>query len=198
MALLKLEQLHECVECEARQLAPQKIPMPGRGNKNAELVIIGRSPGKSEMATRLPYSGKAQPIFEEGLRLLKLRREDVYVTNLVKCTTPNKNPQHKWIRTCARLWLMQELEQLVNARYLLVLGGTVLRYFAPTTTIAELNAKPFTWHCPRLRRDFIIFATADPSVHVRDQYPKVDFLAAMDTLAELLHQDNFYERRTQK
>src|SRR3989344_2903781 len=103
----KLENLNakwkeEC-QCELKKTATQAVP--GDGNPEAEIVFIGEAPGKSEDQQGKPFVGAAGKFLAEMLEAIKLKREDIYITNIVKYRPPdNRDPLPKEIAACAP-WL---------------------------------------------------------------------------------------------
>lgn len=99
----------ECVRCALHK--SRKHLVLGEGNPKARLVFVGEGPGAEEDKAGRPFVGKAgqllTDIIEKGF---KLKRSDVYITNVVKCRPPeNRNPQPEEIKTCMPL-LWKQLE----------------------------------------------------------------------------------------
>src|SRR3989338_3306056 len=87
----ELENLHkkwmeEC-ECELKKTATQAVP--GDGNPDADIVFIGEAPGKKEDELGIPFVGAAGKFLDEMLGLINLKREEIYITNIVKYRPPN-------------------------------------------------------------------------------------------------------------
>jgi len=88
-----------CNLCSARLDAA--CPVPGKGNCEARVVILGRNPGAQENKLIEPFVGPAGKKLDEFLNIIELSRQDVYITNLVKCYTKNnREPQYDEIKTC--------------------------------------------------------------------------------------------------
>lgn len=111
--------LQQCRQCELYATATNKVP--GFGNKNASVMIIGEAPGADEDRTGKPFVGRAGMKLTQMLSYIGLSRDDVYITNIVKCRPPNNaDPIPEWIRSC-RHHLEKEFE-LVNPDVILTLG----------------------------------------------------------------------------
>ena len=98
-ALVKqVETCRLCPLCRGRRQA-----VPGEGNENATVMLIGEGPGYHEDQQGRPFIGPAGQFLDELLALAGLRRGDVYITNVVKCRPPNnRDPLPDWRSTPAR------------------------------------------------------------------------------------------------
>lgn len=106
----------KCGLCETRTHA-----VFGSGNKNADWMIIGEAPGQSEDQQGLPFVGKAGQLLTEMLRAIGLDREEVFITNIVKCRPPaNRDPKPIEIETC-KPYLLRQLA-LIKPKIIVVLG----------------------------------------------------------------------------
>lgn len=115
------EFLKGCELCERH--TTRKNIVKGEGDINAEIFILGQSPGRSEDRTGRPFVGDAGRVLDELLKTANLKRSDVYITNLVKCFG-NPKPKHNATRKCWRFW-SQELDQ-VNPKIVVLLGAFVI------------------------------------------------------------------------
>ena len=97
-----------CTDCA---LSRERIKaVPGEGPKNAEIMLIGEAPGFNEDKQGRPFVGAAGHLLEELLAVAKLHREDVYITNTVKCRPPNnRDPLPVELAAC-RKYLDRQIE----------------------------------------------------------------------------------------
>lgn len=111
-----------------------RLLVPGEGPARAEIALVGEAPGKEETLQGRPFVGKAGKNLDEFLEMTGLRREDAYITNVVKFrptrvsekgTTSNRAPSAEEI-ALFRPWLMQELTAL-KPKFIVTLGNTPLR-----------------------------------------------------------------------
>jgi uracil-DNA glycosylase len=101
----------------------------GVGNRNAELMFIGEGPGRDEDLAGEPFVGRAGQLLNDIIKAMKLRREDVYITNVVKCRPPeNRNPEPDEMDLC-RPYLRRQIE-LIRPKVIVTLG----RYALQSTT----------------------------------------------------------------
>jgi len=93
------EEVIKCQKCSLCQT--RNLPVIGQGNHQAEIVFIGEAPGASEDKTGRPFCGQAGRILDELLNSAGLKREEVYICNILKCRPPqNRNPQKEEIEAC--------------------------------------------------------------------------------------------------
>ncbi|HLS47079.1 MAG TPA: uracil-DNA glycosylase [Gemmatimonadales bacterium] len=102
---------------------PRTHAVPGEGNPDADLVLVGEGPGATEDQTGRPFVGAAGRLLEEILGAVELRREDVFICNVVKCRPPqNRAPLPDEIAACIP-YLYRQLA-LIQPKVILTLGGT--------------------------------------------------------------------------
>jgi uracil-DNA glycosylase family 4 len=107
-----------CGLCSGRTNA-----VPGEGNPNARLVLVGEGPGATEDATGRPFVGQAGKLLEGILEAIEIRRDSVYITNIVKCRPPqNRKPLPDEIAACIP-YLHRQLE-IIRPKVILAMGGT--------------------------------------------------------------------------
>lgn len=136
--------LAECA-CTLRKSATQGVI--GDGNANAKIVFIGEAPGAKEDKEGRPFVGAAGKFLTEMLGSIKMKREDIYITNIVKYRPPeNRDPTAKEISDCAK-WLEEEIK-FIDPLLIVFLGRHSMKYFFPEEKISNahgviLTAKHF-------------------------------------------------------
>jgi len=92
----------EVLKCRKCNLSKTRNnPVFGEGSFDAKVMFIGEAPGKNEDRQGRPFVGKAGIILDELLQTITLERNQVYITNIIKCRPPkNRNPSAKEIKTC--------------------------------------------------------------------------------------------------
>lgn len=129
--------LKDC-KCELRNSATQGVP--GFGNPEAEIVFIGEAPGRDEDKVGQPFVGAAGKFLNEMLESIKLKREDVYITNVVKYRPPgNRDPLPEEVESCSK-WLEEEL-QAMKPKLIVFLGRHSLQHFFPNERISLVHGK---------------------------------------------------------
>ena len=117
----------ECGACRRCGLAEerQRVVM-GRGDPNAELLLVGEAPGADEEASGQPFVGRSGRLLEEMLAAAGLRSDqDLYIVNVIKCRPPgNRKPSRQEIEAC-RPWLQRQIA-LVRPQLVVLVGATAL------------------------------------------------------------------------
>ncbi|MDD3242541.1 MAG: uracil-DNA glycosylase [Eubacteriales bacterium] len=133
----RLEKEYARFEALLREVYPagDTVMVPGEGSPEARLVLVGEAPGEQETLQRKPFVGKAGQNLSRFLELLELRREDIYITNVVKFrpvkihptrgSLSNRPPKREEIGLCYHL-LMKELS-ILAPQVVVTLGNTALR-----------------------------------------------------------------------
>ncbi len=115
--------------------------VPGEGPTNAKIMFVGEGPGFHEDRQGRPFVGAAGQYLEELLASIGLTREDVYITNVVKCRPPqNRDPLPNEIETC-RPYLDRQIE-LIQPKLIVTLGRFSMNLFMPDAKISEAHGKP--------------------------------------------------------
>lgn len=91
--------VHHCNRCDLCHT--RKHPVMGRGNHGAKIMFIAEAPGKTEDERGIPFVGPAGRLFDELLADCGLHREEIYITNILKCHPPgNRNPKESEKSNC--------------------------------------------------------------------------------------------------
>ena len=117
-----LELKEEYKNCQKCVLAENRIKFVyGEGNPQAKLMLIGEGPGADENATGRPFVGRAGRLLTKMLLAIKLKRDEVYITNVVKCRPPNnRNPLPNEVSAC--LPYLEEQISIIKPKLILLLG----------------------------------------------------------------------------
>lgn len=171
--------------CRLKETATQAVP--GDGNPSAAIMFIGEAPGKNEDAQGIPFVGAAGKFLNEMLASIRLTREDIYITNIVKYRPPeNRDPLPTEVADCAP-WLAEQIK-LIDPALIVTLGRHALEHFIPNEKISEVHGKAFRRTFPDIGTR-IIFCLYHPAAALynggmRDTL-KQDFLKIPKVLAAL-------------
>lgn len=122
-------------------LAQQANPVLGEGNPQAKVLFIGEAPGQKEDELKRPFVGPAGQFLDELLGTIGLKREEVYISNVVKYRPPgNRDPTPLEKEQC-RPWLMLEMA-VIQPRIIVPLGRHSLAHFFTNTNITTAHGKP--------------------------------------------------------
>ncbi len=137
--LLELHQKwHKQNDCKLKPLATQ--PVFGDGNPASQIVFIGEAPGKDEDIQGRPFVGRSGKFLAEMLETIKMKREEIYITNVVKYRPPNnRDPEPDEIEACLP-WLMEELN-FIEPKIIIFLGRHAMQRFFPTEKISLVHGK---------------------------------------------------------
>jgi DNA polymerase len=120
----------------------------GSGSLDASIVLVGEAPGRKEDETGLPFVGSAGRLLDRLLADAGLSREDVFITNIVKCRPPgNRRPKKTEVEPC-KPYLDEQL-RIIRPRVVAPMGNSPLAYFQgryglPRKTIGDVHGEAFT------------------------------------------------------
>jgi uracil-DNA glycosylase len=138
------EELGECTRCKLHAGRTQIVF--GVGNPAARLVFVGEAPGADEDAQGEPFVGRAGQLLTKIIEAMGLRREDVYICNIIKCRPPsNRTPEADEILAC-QPFLLQQL-QAIGPKFICALGGPATQTLLQTKeTISRLRGRFHDFH----------------------------------------------------
>jgi len=114
-----------CQKCGLSETRTHAVP--GEGNPDADLMFIGEGPGRDEDLSGRPFVGKAGQLLDKMIAAIGLKREEVYIANIVKCRPPgNRVPRESEAESC--LPYLRRQVYLVRPRIIVCLGATAMRY----------------------------------------------------------------------
>jgi len=135
----------------------------GDGNRRSSLLLVGEGPGAEEDAQGIPFVGAAGQLLTKILEAAGIGRQEVYITNIVKCRPPNNRiPQMEEMLACDRFLQAQIL--LLNPRIIVCLGSTPAKWLLKTSEgISKIRGKWFSW------RGIDVMPMFHPSYLLRNQ-----------------------------
>jgi len=134
------ESIKKCQRCDLYKTATHAVP--GEGNPQAAVVFIGEAPGFHEDREGRPFVGNAGKYLDMLLLKAGLRREDVFITNVVKHRPPeNRDPAPQEIAACS-VWLEEQLAA-ISPKVVVTLGRWSLARYAPKSKISDVHGTPF-------------------------------------------------------
>lgn len=113
----------------------------GDGNPDADIVFIGEAPGKNEDEQGKPFVGAAGKFLNEMLEMIGLKREDVYITNIVKYRPPNNRDPLPDEKTAFLPYLQAQLDA-IQPKIVVTLGRHSLNCFLPDLSISKVHGQP--------------------------------------------------------
>jgi uracil-DNA glycosylase family 4 len=126
------EDIGDCTRCPLHKQGRKQIVF-GVGNPNADLMFIGEAPGADEDQQGEPFVGRAGQLLNNMIKAMGIRREDVYIANIIKCRPPgNRTPEREECETCSP-FLMRQIVA-IKPRAIVALGAVAAK------TLLAINA----------------------------------------------------------
>jgi DNA polymerase len=146
------EDLGDCTRCKLHKQGRKQIVF-GVGNPRAELMFVGEGPGADEDAQGEPFVGRAGQLLNNMIKAMGLRREDVYIANIVKCRPPgNRTPERDECETCSP-FLMRQIA-VINPKVVVALGAVAAKnLLAINAPMAELRGRFYDFMPAGVRRN---------------------------------------------
>lgn len=132
----------ECTACPLH--VGRTHAVPGEGNPHADILFIGEGPGQKEDETGRPFVGAAGKLLETMLGEIGMRREDVFIANVVKCRPPqNRDPLPEEVDTCTTRFLFLQIA-LIKPKLICTLGRHSMKRFLPDSlAISQAHGQPY-------------------------------------------------------
>lgn len=128
----------ECRLCETRKQA-----VPGEGTASVKVLFVGEGPGEQEDLHGRPFVGAAGKLLTDLLQSINLRRDVVYITNIVKCRPPNNRPPRKDESAACRPYLERQI-RLTGPKVICPMGNSAIRAFLDSDeSVTALHGIPF-------------------------------------------------------
>jgi uracil-DNA glycosylase family 4 len=129
-------EVRSCTRCRLHETRTRAVP--GEGNPDTEVVFVGEGPGQNEDRQGRPFVGRAGDLLVKFLATLRWRRDEVFITNIVKCRPPdNRDPEPDEIAACAP-YLQRQLE-ILDPALIVTLGRHSLGRFMPGSRISHAH-----------------------------------------------------------
>jgi DNA polymerase len=161
-----LTDIGECTRCRLHEGRTKLVF--GVGNENADIMFVGEGPGADEDKQGEPFVGRAGQLLNNMITAMGIRREDVYIANIVKCRPPdNRTPEKDECDTCSP-FLMRQIE-VIQPRMIVALGAVAAKnLLGVNDSMANLRGKIYDFKGTKL------VATYHPAYLLRDPRQKVE------------------------
>jgi uracil-DNA glycosylase len=148
LAAVRLD-IGDCTRCKLHTLGRSQVVF-GVGNPDADLMFVGEAPGADEDVQGIPFVGRAGQLLTKIIEAIDLKRDDVYIANVIKCRPPgNRNPEPDEVETCEP-FLFQQID-IIKPKVIVALGKfaaqALLRTLDP---ISRLRGRVFTYRGAKL------------------------------------------------
>ncbi|MDO8483675.1 MAG: uracil-DNA glycosylase [Candidatus Limnocylindrales bacterium] len=163
-----------CTRCRLHETRTKAVP--GEGDPETEVVLVGEGPGFNEDRGGRPFIGRAGDLLVKLLASIGWRREEVFITNIVKCRPPdNRDPQPDEIAACAP-YLRRQLEVLDPA-VIVTLGRHSMARFMPGARVSQAHGTVRPVDPETGARDALVFAMYHPAAGLRTPAIEVESYA---------------------
>jgi DNA polymerase len=182
MTVLELtkEKVEACTRCPVLCESRSRTVF-GNGNPHARLMLIGEGPGKNEDEQGIPFVGEAGQLLNNIIKAAGWNRDDLYITNVVKCRPPNNRiPAIQEVENCSEYLNVQI--KAVNPEFILLLGSTATNAILGCP-VSAARGEVHQW------KGRTIYATYHPAYLLRNPADKVVVWNDLQPLIEALKKD---------
>ena len=143
------EDIGDCTRCKLCNLGRKQIVF-GVGNPNADLMFVGEAPGRDEDIQGIPFVGRAGQKLTQIIEAIGLKREDVYIANVIKCRPPdNRNPEPDEVESCEP-FLFRQVDT-IKPKVIVALGTFAAKSLLKTTdSISRLRGRVYDYRGAKL------------------------------------------------
>jgi uracil-DNA glycosylase len=179
LAVIKADIGPDCNRCKLHTLGRKQVVF-GVGNPNADLMFVGEAPGADEDIQGEPFVGRAGQLLTKIIEAIDLRREDVYIANVIKCRPPqNRNPEPDEVEQCEP-FLFRQID-IIKPKVIVALGKFAAQSLLNTTEpITRIRGREYRY------RDSILMPTYHPAYLLRNPSSKREVWEDMKRVRELL------------
>jgi DNA polymerase len=154
------QQVTECTKCELSKTRNNAVP--GKGNYKADVIFVGEAPGKNEDMKGEPFMGIAGNKLSIALESAGIARDEVYITNIVKCRPPKNRVPTTTERDTCQNYLEKEIE-IIKPKIICVLGNTVFNSLLNGKEIIKFRGKVVR------KNNQLYFLTVHPAATIYNQ-----------------------------
>lgn len=172
---------NKCGECRGCALCETRTNIVfGTGNPDADLMFVGEAPGEQEDLSGTPFVGRAGQLLDRFLYAVDIKREDVYIANILKCRPPkNRDPQPAEEDSC--MPFLRDQVRVIRPKIIVCLGRiAAMRLISPDYKITSQHGQFVR------RGDFLMTAVYHPAFLLRDPRKKEDMMDDMKKIADAL------------
>jgi len=131
------ENISKCTLCELSSTRIQTVP--GEGNLNAKVFFVGEAPGKKEDESGRPFCGSSGKLLTELIESVGWRREDVFITSILKCRPPkNRLPKKTEAKLCIENHLIKQFDE-IKPQIIVLMGLSAIKHVFDKIDIKEMH-----------------------------------------------------------
>ena len=174
------EQVIKCVKCDLCKTRTNSVP--GKGNFQSDVIFVGEAPGKNEDQYGEPFIGVAGKKLSAALEEAGISRDEVYITNIVKCRPPKNRVPTTTERSTCQEYLKQEIS-IIKPEIICILGNTAFNSLLGGSEITKFRGKVVQ------KDNQLYFLTVHPAATIYNQelikILKKDIVKLFEIIAEL-------------
>lgn len=176
---IKIDIGPDCSRCKLHTLGRRQVVF-GVGNPNADLMFVGEAPGADEDIQGEPFVGRAGQLLTKIIEAIDMKREDVYIANVIKCRPPqNRNPEPDEVEQCEP-FLFRQIET-IKPKVIVALGKFAAQSLLKSTEpITRLRGREYRY------RDAILMPTYHPAYLLRNPSSKREVWEDMKRVRAIL------------
>jgi uracil-DNA glycosylase len=134
----------EVISCPLCKLSRSRInAVPGQGQLSSKIILIGEAPGKNEDEQGKPFVGAAGRVLNQALEKADIKKDEVFITNVVKCRPPGNRVPENDERSICRQYLYREIS-LIEPKIICILGSTAYSSILGGKSITKNRRKKWT------------------------------------------------------
>ena len=170
------DEVRSCTRCPLHQERQRAVP--GEGSARARIMLIGEAPGKQEDMQGRPFVGRSGKILDNALQIAGLKREDLFITSVVKCRPPhNRLPRKSEVETCVAAHLRRQIN-VIQPDVICLLGGVSAKALLGESNVSRIRGRP-------IQGDRLYFPTYHPAAAGRNPAWRTAFEADLMQLRNL-------------
>ncbi len=173
----------KCAACKACELYKTRTNCVfGTGNENADVLFVGEAPGEKEDLSGIPFVGAAGKLLDKYLYAVDIKRDQVYIANILKCRPPNnRDPKPEEEEAC--LPFLREQVKLMQPKIIICLGRiSAMKLIKPDFKITKEHGQWFK------KGNYLMTAVYHPAALLRDPRKKEDMLRDMQNIKAKLEE----------
>lgn len=172
------DEVRSCTRCPLYQ--ERHCVVPGEGSARARIMLIGEAPGAQEDLQGRPFVGRSGKILDHALQIAGLKRQDLFITSVVKCRPPhNRLPRKTEVETCIAAHLQRQIS-VIQPFIICILGGVSAKALLGEANLSRIRG------C-LIQRDRLYFPTYHPAAAARNPAWRQIFEADLVQLRSLIN-----------
>ena len=171
------DEVRSCARCTLYQ--ERHCAVPGEGSARARIMLIGEAPGAQEDLQGRPFVGRSGKILDHALQVAGLKRQDLFITSVVKCRPPhNRLPRKIEVETCMAAHLHRQIS-VIQPFIICILGGVSAKALLGEASLSRIRGR-------LIQRDRLYFPTYHPAAAGRNPAWRQIFEADLVQLRSLI------------